>query len=130
MKIAAASALLLLAAATAHGQTLVTPEVFEALSEGRTLHFALEGRPYGVEQYRAGRQTLWRLGDGACEIGRWYPQGDAICFTYVADPAPSCWRVLQTPEGYAAEALEGGLLLKVERIDTAPLPCAGPSVGS
>lgn len=130
MKIAAVFGLLLLATAGAQAQSPIAPEAFEALSEGRTLHFALKGLPYGVEQYFPGRRTLWRLGDGACEIGRWYPRGEAICFTYETIPAPSCWRVLQTPEGYAAEALEGGFTLDVERIDTAPLPCPGPSLGS
>jgi hypothetical protein len=83
-----------------------------------------------VERYLPGRRTLWRLGDGACEAGRWYPQGEAVCFTYQAVPEPSCWRILRTPEGYAAEALEGGFTLEVERIDAAPLPCPGPHLGS
>lgn len=127
-------ALGLAAAPAAAEQSIVPPRAFEAMSENRTLHFTLHGRPFGAEQFFTGRRSLWRHADGVCAPGIWRPEGDAICFEYEGDPAPVCWRLLDTPEGYVASLVEGGeeagLRLDLDRIGAEPLPCPGPRVGS
>ncbi len=85
--------LLLLLAPVAAAQEVVSPEAFERLAEGRTLHFTLDGAPFGAEQYFPGRRSLWRFEDGSCEAGAWRPEGDLVCFRYEAEgPSAQCWR--------------------------------------
>ncbi|HRO12091.1 hypothetical protein [Amaricoccus sp.] len=125
---------LLLLAAPAAGQEILTPEAFEAMAEGRTLHFTHLGRPYGAEQYLPGRRSIWRYADGSCTQGRWWAEGERICFRYDTDPEAQCWRFLPRPGGLAAERLEGaaatGFTVEMSRADTAPLACPGPKVGT
>ncbi len=126
--------LLCLAASQASAQAIVPPAAFEALSTGRTLHFTLDGQPFGSEQFFAGRRSLWRYADATCEPGVWRAEGQAICFEYDTSPEAVCWHFVETPEGYAAQLVEDGapsdLRLDLARIGTDPLPCPGPEVGS
>lgn len=127
-------ALLLAFAAPAAAETVVAPGDFEALSQGRTLHFTLDGQPFGAEQFFAGRRTLWRYAGADCQRGVWRGEGDRICFAYEGGEGPICWHFLDTGAGHAAALVEGGtetgFRLKLDRIDTAPLDCPGPEVGS
>ena len=101
-------ALLALLASPAAAQGVLTPGAFEAMSEGRTLHFTRQGARYGAEQFFEGRRSLWRYADGTCTEGRWWDEGGAICFRYADEPAPQCWRFLPRSGGMAAELVEGG----------------------
>ena len=126
---------LLLLASGAAAQDTVSPEAFERLAEGRTLHFTLDGVPFGAEQYLSGRRSLWRFEDGSCETGEWWPEGDLVCFRYEAQEGPAqCWRFRQTGGGYEAARIESGsesgFVLRLSGSDTNPLNCPGPSVGS
>ncbi|HJT61229.1 MAG TPA: hypothetical protein VJ797_06065 [Burkholderiales bacterium] len=127
-------ALLAILASPAAGQGALTPGAFEAISEGQTLHFTHLGAPYGAEQFFAGRRSLWRHADGTCTEGRWWDEGEAICFRYADAPAPQCWRFLPRPGGLAAELVEGGagtgFVVEMSHADAEPLPCPGPKVGS
>jgi hypothetical protein len=124
----------LLSAASAHAQTIVSPEAFEALSEGRTLHFSLDGQPFGSEQFFTGRRSLWRTPDGLCEAGVWRSEGDVICFEYDATPEPQCWIFLREGSDLKAERVEDGApagpAVDLSFIDNSPLPCPGPLVGT
>ena len=75
----------------------MTPQAFEAASAGRTLHFSHLGQPFGSEQYLSGRRVLWRFADGGCQQGRWWDEGDQICFAYENGDGPQCWRFLPAP---------------------------------
>lgn len=116
----------------------VGPDAFEAMSEGRTLHFTLDGEPYGAEQYFSDRRALWRHADGTCSWGRWYPRDGLICFEYEAGAEegqePQCWTFEGGASGFSAALIEDGaptgLTLDLDRTDTAPLDCPGPGVGS
>ena len=130
-----ALALVALAAPAAVAATdLVAPEAFEALVEGRTLHFTLDGAPFGAEQFFPGRRSLWRFADGSCEPGRWEARGPEICFTYAAAPTPICWLFRRDGERFAAHLVEDGdetsFSLELDRVTADPLPCLGPPVGS
>jgi hypothetical protein len=130
--IARAALLLAVLAAPAAAQPM-TPQAFEAFSAGRTLHFTLNGVPFGAEQYFPGRRSVWRFDDGTCQDGRWWAEGERICFSYEGGP-PQCWRFREAEGGLAAVLVEGGLAtgfeLALGRVDDAPLACPGPRVGT
>jgi hypothetical protein len=123
-----------LLATDAAGEPGMTPQAFEAASAGRTLHFSHLGQPFGSEQYLRGRRVLWRFADGSCQQGRWWDEGDEICFAYEDGDGPQCWRFLPAPGGFAAALIENGadtgFVLDLAASDTSPLDCPGPDVGS
>jgi hypothetical protein len=126
--------LVLLALAGPVGAQEMTPETFEAFSEGRTLYFTFNGAPFGAEQYFPGRRSLWRFADGVCEEGDWWGEAERICFRYGEDGLPQCWRFRQNAGGLAAALVEGGaetgFVLEMSGVDDTPLPCPGPRVAS
>ncbi len=113
---------------------MVPPAAFEALAEGHTLHFTLDGAPFGAEQYFPGRRTLWRYADGLCAEGRWWGSGDSVCFAYDDVEGAQCWRFTRAGSGLAADLVEGGdgpgFELQLAQTDDARLPCPGPKVGT
>lgn len=132
MRLALATLLAALLAGGAVAQEPVTPEAFEAMAEGRTLHFTLEdGRPFGSEQYLSGRRVLWQFAGGECQSGAWRAVGELICFSYDGDPVEKCW-TLRTEAGRLSAELEGpeGLRLEMSHADERPLSCPGPGVGA
>ncbi len=128
------SLVLFLATAGAAGAAgPLSPEAFEALAQGHTLHFSLNGAPFGAEQYFAGRRSLWRFEDGSCEAGTWWAEGDQVCFHY-GEGAPQCWRFRPGGGGYEAalveDGAETGFVLRMDGRDEVPLDCPAPEVGS
>ncbi|MBP7242023.1 hypothetical protein, partial [Amaricoccus sp.] len=89
-------------AAAAAAETVVAPGDFEAMAEGRTLHFSLDGAPYGSEQFFPGRRTLWRFAADACQRGAWRADGDRICFAYEGTEGAICWHFIDTGAGHVA----------------------------
>lgn len=127
----AALAVSCVAPLAASADTPMSAAEFDAYVTGRTLSYGVGGEVYGAEEYRPGRHVTWSFLDGQCEDGRWYPEGDAICFVYDFEPDPHCWRFFREPEGLRAEFLgEGGLssLYEVGEAETG-LGCVGPDVG-
>ena len=128
-------AALLALTAPAAAQTVMTPGEYEALAEGRTLHFTHRGRPFGAEQYFPGRRSLWRFADGTCTPGSWHAEGDDVCFTYEPDAPALCWRFERHGARISATLLPNAadpapdLRLDLGRIDDAPLPCPAPDLG-
>lgn len=121
---------LAVAAAPGDAETVSLTE-FEAIAEGMTLRFALEGQPFGAEQFFPGRRTLWQFADGTCQDGRWWEEGGLICFAYPPDTTEMCWHVTrENGQLVAQNAAPGGLRLEMTGRDSVPLPCPGPDVGS
>ncbi len=112
----------------------MTGAEFEALSEGRTLHFSLGGAPFGSEAFKSGRRSVWRFPDGTCAPGSWREHGGAICFVYDGDPGEQCWLFRREGGGVVAYFIEDGAPdeepVVLERVDRAPLACRGPDVGA
>jgi hypothetical protein len=81
----------------------MTAAAFEAYVEGRTLTFGNAAGPYGLEHYHDGRRVTWAFIGEECQAGEWYPEGDAICFVYVDEPEPQCWRFFESDRGLRAE---------------------------
>jgi hypothetical protein len=124
--------LCLLAAAPAGAETLLDGPGFAARVSGKTIHFDRWGEAYGAEQYLPDRRVIWRFEGEACQPGRWYPQGDAICFVYDDQPGPICWSVIDAADGLRVRIV-GDLPendLTVRRETTAPLACPGEFLGS
>lgn len=106
----------------------LSPEAFRAWAEGWTLHFEMEGRPFGAERYEEGGAVLWKPEGGPCAAGAWTPHDGGVCFVY-AD-AISCWRLYDTPRGVEAAPMhDDGPRARVVRRDRAALDCdAVPAV--
>jgi len=132
---AASAAVLALAASLAAGaagaETPVSPDEFDRLTAGRTVHWTALGRPYGTEQYLPGRQVLWAVEGGDCQRGRWWAKGAEICFSYEGDPAPKCWTITREAQKLAARPVDdpGGIPLIAASDSDRPLACRGPRVG-
>jgi hypothetical protein len=114
-----ASALAVLLLATpACAQDTLDADKFEALVEGRSLAWAVEGQaPHGIERYYPDRRVTWfRVDAQACMEGRWTVKGPkddpAICFVYEDDPQQHCFRVWHETGTLLAVDLQGGNLLQ------------------
>lgn len=113
-------------------QTPMGAEAFGSYTEGRTLTYSADGMPYGAEEYGPGRQVRWSFLDGECRTGRWYPEGDRICFVYEdMGGGPRCWTFWREGGGLRARFAgdpDGSILYETAASD-APLDCHGPEVG-
>lgn len=123
---------LLLPALPAFAQTPMSAEEFEAYVTGRTLTFGSGGAPYGIEEFRPGRRTIWAFIGDQCREGYWFPRDEQICFVY--DDAPEsehCWIFWRSDNGLGARFMgdtSDTELYEVEN-STRPLICPGPEVG-
>lgn len=133
MKRTASSVMALLLASGAFGETLVGPEEFQTLSEGKTLYFTRDGVNFGAEQFYKNRTSTWQYEDGTCIVGQWYPDADALCFVYDQQPIPQCWYMVRRDGSIYARLRElatgdpSELLLS--HTDTNPVPCPAPDLG-
>lgn len=125
------SIILLATVTTAHAETPMGPAEFDAYTTGRTLFFARDGQSYGAERYLPGRRVQWSFLDGQCKDGRWYPEGDHICFVYEDDPDPHCWQFTRSPQGLKAQFQDDGQSAPLyEALETdEEMLCLGPEVG-
>jgi hypothetical protein len=119
---------LLLMTGAANAQTLMTVEEFEAFSTGQTLDYWIDGAFWGSERHLPDRRTQDADAEGPCREGRWFPNGDQICFVYEGDPGEHCWQFFRDGPRVLAEIVEGGLVADVTLADQ-PLACSGPDVG-
>lgn len=86
--------LLLMLAAPAYSETMVSPSEFEAMSQGKTLYFERNGEVYGVEQFYKNHYSTWQYDSGQCVEGKWYADEGAFCFDYDdrVTPVSNCAR--------------------------------------
>lgn len=108
-------------------------EIFDALTQGKTIYFRSDGELYGAEQYLPDRRVIWSFLDGECSEGRWFARNGRICFVY--DHAPlnqQCWIFDQGARGLRAEfdAQGGqGRVLEQMGVSSTPLTCGTPWTG-
>jgi hypothetical protein len=121
----------LLLTAPALAEPLMTAEEFDAYATGKTLDYLEFGEVFGREVYLPGRQVRWAFTDKECKLGRWFPQGDQICFLYDGDPETKCWRIWRDGDGLAASYATDtpDMPPREVRQTTEPLACPGPDVG-
>jgi hypothetical protein len=112
-------------------QEFMSPDEFQSYANGKTLYFAQQGQPYGVEQYLPGQQSIWQYADGTCAHGLWYAREEQICFIYEGDSTEQCWRFLRKGDGFAARAngREPAADLDVIWRDEVPIQCTAPDLG-
>ena len=105
----------------------LSPEAFEAYTEGKTLFFSQNGQDYGAERYLSDRRVQWSFLDGECKEGRWYPDGQNICFIYEDRPDPQCWQFSLTPQGLSAVfvSIPGAALELYEAREGDDMVCLG-----
>lgn len=110
-------------------QTSMDAATFETYTRGKTLYFESDGSPFGTEQYLPNRRVRWAAQDGYCKTGRWYPDGQMICFLYEASSVPQCWAFYQTDSGLTAQYGDGQGAVSETRSSTKPISCLGPEIG-
>jgi hypothetical protein len=124
-------ALLSFLPASLFAQDVLSPQEFETYAQGKTLYFAQQGQPYGVEQYLPGQQSIWQYADGSCVRGVWFARKELICFVYEGGETEQCWRFLLKGQRYAARAdgREPAADLDVIWRDEDPIACKAPDLG-
>lgn len=125
-------ALLALPFAAAAADKPMTAQEFDSYSLGKTLYYAVGGKPYGAETYLPDHKVVWAFLGQDCKKGSWYEQAGLICFVYEGDEGgPQCWSFYKGADGLKAHfagdpASED--LIEV-RQSPEPLACPGPRVG-
>ena len=108
-------------------------EEFDAYTQGRTLSYAIQGQPYGIEEYLPGRRVRWSFVGDECQEGIWYERAGNICFVYENAPTnEQCWSFYPTDNGMRAVFQgEGGPSTELYEVQQTegPLTCMGPGVG-
>lgn len=125
---------LVLAAPAALAEEPVSPSEFRDYAEGWTLHFEMDGEPFGTEVFEPGGHTLWRFRDGSCTPGVWRPHGAQVCFFYGDGSEVLCWRVLRDDEGLFVRLLgegpDAGMELRITGRDRQKPLCGEPGRGA
>lgn len=112
-------------------QSPMGADAFEAYSQGKTLYYGTDEASYGAEEYLPNHRVRWSLLDGQCQEGRWYQEGELICFVYQDNPNPQCWAFYKVEGGLMARFKNDPkrtTLFEIEPSST-PLVCLGPEIG-
>lgn len=75
-------------------QTLITPDAFLDIADGKTLTFTdfASGALAGVEEYLRRDLSVWREPNGRCVYGDITVEGNQVCFLYLDAPNDKqCW---------------------------------------
>ncbi|MFM7334794.1 MAG: hypothetical protein ACKO2N_14230 [Tabrizicola sp.] len=126
-------ALLALAfAAPALAETPLSGVEFDALTQGRSMTWAVHGTVYGVEQYLPDHRVRWAPLEADCKLGHWYEDGPAICFKYQEDLQPDCWIITRAGDGLSARYTTNPPDAEPAFVAETPDPpaCFGPEVGA
>jgi hypothetical protein len=118
---------------TAHAETAMTAQEFDAYSYGKVLTYAEGGTVYGTEEYLSDRRVRWAFTQRECEIGTWYGTPDhQICFVYGSQAEPQCWMFYAGSAGLKAKSMAQGSTLELHEViqTDAALSCAGPDTGA
>lgn len=113
-------------------QTPMGAAEFEAYVTGRTLTFGSGGAPYGVEEFRPGRRTVWAFIGEECREGHWFAREEQICFVYDDAPdAEHCWIFWRSDSGLNARFISDTSDTELYEVENSPRPliCPGPEVG-
>ncbi|WP_136683855.1 hypothetical protein [Falsirhodobacter xinxiangensis] len=123
--------LIALFATPALAQDPMTAGEFEAYATGKTLSYAQGGTIFGTEQYLPGRRVMWAFEGDECQKGKWYPEGQQICFTYDHGGPPQCWTFWQGDKGLRARFAGDPEGMEYSEVGQSPKPlnCPGPDVG-
>lgn len=109
----------------------MTGAEFDAYVTGRTLTYADNGEVYGTEEYLPDHKVVWAFTKDECREGRWYQDGEQICFVYEDPNNPQCWLFFKGAKGLQAQFVGdgGGSPLSEVEQSAGPMGCMGPDVG-
>ncbi len=118
-------------AAPALSQEALSGPEFDALTQGKTFHFSVDGEVYGGEAYLPGHVVDWSFLDGNCKRGSWYAKAGEICFTYEVGQTHECWAFFRDGDGLRARLAADDSDARPYSAEIAPSPlyCRGPEVG-
>ena len=110
----------------------ISPEAFDALSQGKTLSYAIDGKVYGTEVYKPGHKVIFAFTDEECREGSWYARGNEVCFIYEDPNDPQCWLYFQRGDGLYAQFTADGPDSPLSQVEESsePLACMGPKIGA
>ncbi|WP_298861421.1 hypothetical protein [uncultured Sulfitobacter sp.] len=120
-----------LAVLPAFAQSNMSAAEFDAYTRGKTLYYGNGAEPYGAEIYLPDRRVRWSFLDGECKEGKWYEEGELICFTYDDRPEPQCWSFQIGPKGLIARFENDPAITPLYEANesTEELLCLGPKIG-
>lgn len=95
---------------------------FRSRYENKTIHLMLGLQHFGSEYYLPGDRSVWIGQGGPCQVGEWAYVTPQFCFQYETS-GPHCWTVFDVDSTTFAQAVDGGLILRVYAIDEKPLSC-------
>jgi hypothetical protein len=77
------AAALVLVLGTSAGAQALSPEEFQALTEGHAFatHFS-DGQLQGIEIFLKDRKVIWQGVDGTCLKGQWQVEDGHVCYSY------------------------------------------------
>ena len=121
---------LALLATTASAQERLSAEEFDRLLTGQTVTYLLDdGVTTGIEAYHPGGRVTWQVRDGLCQKGRWFQEGDQICFLYQGDTAPHCTWFSHRDGTFISAHISGGTWTSTA-VSQSPIPCTMDFIGS
>jgi len=104
---------------------------FDALLEGQTVTFvAPDGFTTAQEAYHPGRRVTWLHSADTCRKGRWYPQGEQICFLYEGSDTPSCTIFSHNNGTFVSYHYEADFAWTSIAVTTEPIACTTDFLGS
>lgn len=120
-----------LVASSAAAEGRLTADAFDALTRGRTVVYSFGGEFHGMERHLGDRRVEWAFADGQCHAGRWYEDGETICFVYENLDGPQCWVFTDAAGGFLATFVDeaGPGSTYSAQVTDAPMTCDGPMVG-
>lgn len=96
------------------------------MTEGRTVHYTLDGRRWGSEHFHPGGiSATFVAADGQCVTAPWTYAKGVYCFSY---SGMDCFRHVRRGEGLFAIPLGGGLEQEIVAITAEPLSCEPPPI--
>ncbi|MGF1444744.1 MAG: hypothetical protein ACFBRM_00920 [Pikeienuella sp.] len=109
----------------APGDRLIPGEEWRAMTTGKVVWYAIEGRLWGREFFHPnGTQSIFVASDGTCLEGVWWEGNGVYCFSY---EGLHCFRHVLRGDQILIVSITGGEVQTVERItDDGPLACTPP----
>lgn len=109
----------------------MSPDEFDIWSTGKTLAYSVDGQIYGAEAYFPDRRVRDADTGGPCVEGRWYADGDAVCFVYPVFDGVHCWTYWRDGDAVLAKPVNAPAGDPAQQVTEAeaPLSCPGPEVG-
>ena len=119
----------------AAAETPMTGAEFQAHVGTNTFSYAYSNGVRGTADYGPDRTLLWAFEGDDCISGKWFEDGDQLCFAFEDGRLSACWHFFKDNGRLRGQAtyLGSGDLAEIEIFEVShtdqPLTCAGPDVG-